>query len=110
MPVTELTRVPVLLSCNRNVAVGSDRPNIATGVEVPTIEVRRTGGTERDLQAQRVAATRDHTCFERRTGEEWVTLLELPSDAIREARRRVIETNGSFRWVTAQSVRQGVPR
>ncbi len=74
---------------------------------MPTFKVRCTDGTERDLQAQRVAVTREHTCFERREGEEWITLLELPSEVVSEVRRRVIETNGTFRWITARPVPRG---
>ncbi|MFZ5847292.1 MAG: hypothetical protein ACOYX5_07930 [Actinomycetota bacterium] len=69
---------------------------------MPTFKVRCSDGTEQDVQAQRVTLTPRHLRFERRADGDWIRLLELPSTEVSEVRRRVTETDGSYRWVDAR--------
>jgi hypothetical protein len=73
---------------------------------VATFKVLYVDGGEREVVAQRMRADSDSTTFEVRRDGGWQKLAELPSSDVDTVRRRIIEGNGTFRWVTARPVRQ----
>jgi hypothetical protein len=77
---------------------------------VPTYKVQCTDGTEKHVHADRVTRTTRHVRFERRTDGDWVRLLELPSTEVSEVRRRIDETNGSYRWADARPAPAGATK
>jgi hypothetical protein len=69
---------------------------------VATFKVLYVDGQEREVVAQRVRADHERTTFEVRQDGTWRKLAEVPNSDVDTVRRRITETNGSYRWVTAR--------
>ena len=69
---------------------------------MPTFMVRHVDGSETELEAQRMSATQEQICFERRAQGDWLAVGEFTTEAVSEVRKRIIETNGHYRWITVR--------
>lgn len=63
-------------------------------------KVRSFDGTERTVEAKRVSREGTRLIFHDRTRESWVRVCELPGADVSGVRRRIVEPNGSMRWIT----------
>lgn len=66
---------------------------------MPTFKAVTHDGCEHVIEAQRVVADAAATSFERRHNGRWDTVLALPSDEVREVRRRINELDGRAQWI-----------
>ncbi|GAB2731018.1 hypothetical protein [Nocardioides pakistanensis] len=69
---------------------------------MPTFKVCHVDGSETELEAQRMSATDETISFERRERGDWSEVQQFTAEAVDVVRKRIVETNGHYRWITVR--------
>jgi hypothetical protein len=68
---------------------------------MPMFRIATHDGVERELRARRVRAHGpDVLLEERRGGRGWTVVESIPRHDVAEVRRRIVELDGTARWIT----------
>jgi hypothetical protein len=77
---------------------------------VAEFRVRYIDGTERAVEAQRVSTAGEQVVFEERVPETWRRIYAVPCDRVETVQRRIVEYNGTMRWISVPYEEVGAPR